>query len=76
VALDGIAGLSKGIAVIAESRAAGIDSVLHDPPDVVGESFPLNIIDRIAPAQWVDPRSEQRFVGVDVSNARNRTLIE
>src|ERR1700759_967364 len=77
-----IAELSRGLAVVAQRRAAGLDRLIehgvdrfHQPPRVVGR-FAFFGRQRCRQSSRRQARAKQRLTDIDVAEARDDALVE
>ena len=66
--------LAIDVGVVAQGRPAVVDSGLQDRLDGLCQIMTALFAD--APRLGVDSRDEQRFVGINVSNASDRSLAQ
>ena len=71
-----VTGFARAVAVIAEGRAAVSDAFAQDFPDGFCQAPALYCAQAARRAARVNPREEQGFVGVDVAEPGDASLIE
>src|SRR5262245_46267649 len=69
-------GRAGRIGVVAERRTLALDAHAQDVSDGTMQATHLVGVERIRAAQWMDLRSPQGLVHVDVSEARHDSLVE
>jgi hypothetical protein len=68
--------VSVGRSVVVDGAAAPLDSLGEDVPDGPMEPPGMILIKGLGFAEWMEARSPQRFIGVDVAHAGDEVLVE
>lgn len=66
----------RGIHIVAKRRSAGLDREQKGSPDVPRKSCRGHRTEAVRPHAWMETGRKEGFVGVDVSDPRDRGLVE